>query len=215
MKDEQMCTVLNDYFLSVFTKEDVENVPIPQRIFHGIENDQLFDIVITKDMVQQKLEELNCNKSHGPDEIHPRLLKEFSSVIAEPLAKLFQNSLVQGVVPNDSREANITALFKKGSKIANQNYRPVSLTSVICKQMESIIKDEIIKHFNIFKLINGSQHGFTKGRSCLTNLLEFFEKGTNEIDKGKPFDYIYLDFAKAFDKVPHFHLYFFTSCIVS
>ena len=54
--------------------------------------------------------------------------------------------------------------------------------------MESIIKDEIIKHLDIFKLINGSQHGFTKGRSCLTNLLEFFEKVTDAIDKGKPFD---------------------------
>ena len=134
----------------IFTKEDVENVPVPQQMFHGTENDQLLDIVIKKDMVQQKLEELNCNKSQGPDEIHSRLLKELSSVIAEPLAKLFQNSLVQGVVLNDWREANITALFKKGSKSASQNCRPVSLTSVICKQMESIIKDEIIKHFNIF-----------------------------------------------------------------
>ena len=82
--------------------------------------------------------------------------------------------MVQGVVPNDWREANIKALYKKGSKSASQNYRPVSLTSVICKLMESIIKDEIIKLFNISKLKNGSQHGFTKGRSCLTNLLEFF-----------------------------------------
>ena len=86
-------------------------------------------------MVQQKLEELNFNKNQGPDEIHSRLLKELSSVIAEPLAKLFQNSLVKGSVPNDWRAANITALFKKGSKSATQNYRPVSLTSVICKQM--------------------------------------------------------------------------------
>ena len=70
MKDEQMCTVLNDHFLSVFTKEDVENVPIPQQMFHGTENDQLLDIVNKKDMVQQKLEELNCNKSQGADEIH-------------------------------------------------------------------------------------------------------------------------------------------------
>ena len=62
------------------------------------------------------------------------------------------SSLVQGVVPNDWREANITALFKKGSKSASQNYRPVSLTSVICKQIESIIKDEIIKHLNIFNI---------------------------------------------------------------
>ena len=75
---------------------------------------------------------------------------------------MFQNSLVQEVVSNDWREANITALFKKGSKSANQNYWPVSLTSVICKLMKSIIKDEIIKHLNIFKLINGSQYGFTK-----------------------------------------------------
>ena len=91
MKDEQMSTVLNDYFLSVFTKEDVENVPIPQQMFHGTENDQLLDIVIKKDVVQQKLEELNCNKSQGPDEIHPRLLKELSSVIAEPLLKGIAN----------------------------------------------------------------------------------------------------------------------------
>ena len=72
--------------------------------------------------------------------------------------------------------------------------------------MELIIKAEIIKHLNIFKLINGSQHGFTKGRSSLTNLLKFFEKVTDAIDKGKPFDCIYLDFAKAFDKVPPFRL---------
>ena len=85
--------------------------------------------------------------------------------------------MVQGIAPNDWRGSNITALFKKGSKSASQNYTPVSLTSVICKLMESIIKDEIIKHLNISKLINGSQHGFTKGRSCLTNLLGgFFRK---------------------------------------
>ena len=104
-------------------------------MFHVTENDQLLDIVIKKDIVQQKLEELNWNKSQGRDEIHPRLLKELSSVIAQPLAKLFRNSLVQGVVTNDWREANITALFQQGSKNASQNYRPVSLTYVICKQM--------------------------------------------------------------------------------
>ena len=72
--------------------------------------------------------------------------------------------------------------------------------------MESIIKDEIIKHLNICKLLNESQHGFTKGRSCLTKLLEIFEEVTDAIDKGKPFDCIYLDFLKAFDKVPHLRL---------
>ena len=72
--------------------------------------------------------------------------------------------------------------------------------------MESIIKNEIIKHLNLFKLINRSQHGITKRRSYLTNLLEFFQEVTDAIDKGKPFDCIYFDFAKAFDKVPHLRL---------
>ena len=114
--------------------------------------------------------------------------------------------MVQGVVQNDWREANSTALFKKGSKSSSQNCRPVSLTSVICKLIESIIKDEIIKHLNILKLINGSQHGFTEGRSCLRNLLKFFEEVTDAIDEGKPFYCIYLDFEKAFDKVHHLRL---------
>ena len=70
--------------------------------------------------------------------------------------------------------------------------------------MESIIKYEIIKLLNILKLINGCQHGFTKGRSCLTN--QFFEEVTDAIDKCKPFDCIYLDFAKTFDKVTHLRL---------
>ena len=69
-----------------------------------------------------------------------KVLKELSSVTAKPLAKLFPNSLIQGVVPNDWREAYITALFKKGSKSTSENYRAVSLTSVICKLMELIIK---------------------------------------------------------------------------
>ena len=73
----------------------------------------------------------------------------------------------------------------------------------MCKILESVIKDEVVKHLDRFKLIKDSQHGFTKGRSCLTNLLEFFEEVTSILDGGKPVDVIYLDFAKAFDKVPH------------
>ena len=89
-----------------------------------------------------------------------------------PSRRSLQNSLEQGAVPDDRRDAP----FEKGSKSASQNYRHVSLTSVICMLIESIIKDEIINDLNNFKLINGSQHGCTKGRSCLTNLLEFLRK---------------------------------------
>ena len=101
------------------------------------------------------------------------------------------------------KEANIIPLFKKGSRNKSVNYRPVSLTSVICKLLETIIRyhmmDFLVKH----KLINTSQHGFLKARSCLTNLLCFFEEITKWVDDGSPVDVIYLDFQKAFDKVPH------------
>src|SRR6218665_1050143 len=79
----------------------------------------------------------------------------------------------------------------------------ISLTSVVCKVMERIVKDEVVEHLNEYNVIKGSQHGFTRGRSCLTNLLEFFEEVYERIDEGKPVDVVYLDSAKAFDKVPH------------
>ena len=97
----------------------------------------------------------------------------------------------------------MTPIFKKGNKSDPGNYRPISLTSQICKVLESIIKEEIVKHLDTYSLIHESQHGFTKGKSCLTNLLSFLEDITKSVDDGKPVDVIYLDFSKAFDKVPH------------
>ena len=82
------------------------------------------------------------------------------------------------------------------------NYRPVSLTSVIGKILESIIKDEIAEYLEVHDKVGLSQHGFVKERPCLTNLLEFFEEVTRKLDKGEPVDVIYLDFQKTFDKVP-------------
>ena len=83
---------------------------------------------------------------------------------------------------------------------------PVSLTSIVGKVLESIIKDRLVKHLEKHKLLRASQHGFTSGRSCLTNLLIFFEFVTGELDKGNNVDLVYLDFCKAFDKVPHCRL---------
>ena len=76
----------------------------------------------------------------------------------------------------------------------------------MCKILESIIKDSTVEHLNTFNLINATQHGFRKVRSCLTNLLEYLETVTKFLDEGVPVDVIYLEFAKAFDKVPHARL---------
>ena len=120
---------------------------------------------------------------------------------------LFRLSLQSGLVPQDWREANVAPLHKKGSREKPENYRPVSLTSVVGKLLESIIKDSIVTYLDQYNLIESSQHGFTKGKSCLTNLLDFFEVVTKELDEGNNVDLIYLDFSKAFDKVPYERLF--------
>ena len=111
--------------------------------------------------------------------------------------------MISGDVPSDLKHANVTPIFKKGAKSDSGNYRPISLTSIPCKLFESLIKDGITEHLSVNALINASQHGFTKSKSCLTNLFEFLEIVTSEVDNGNYFDIIYLDFAKAFDTVPH------------
>ena len=123
--------------------------------------------------------------------------------MAYPLAIIFQQSIDQSRVPQQWRTANIIPIFKKGSKRDAANYRPISLTSHIGKLLERIIRDHILRHLDNKQLIKPSQHGFLPGRSCQSNLLEFLERVTDDTDRGNNTDVAYLDFAKAFDKVPH------------
>ena len=112
-------------------------------------------------------------------------------------------SLEEGIIPSEWKEANITPLFKKGLRNKPENYRPVSLTSVVCKLLETLIRDHMVEFLVKHKLINTFQHGFLKARSFLTDLLCFLEEITKWVDDGSPVDVVYLDFQKAFDKVPH------------
>ncbi len=139
----------------------------------------------------------------GPDGINPRLLKELGDSILTPLEIIFQKSLTSGMVPLEWRQATVILIFKKVSKRETGNYRPVSLTSIPCKILESILKDDIMEHLLLNGLIKDSQQGFKPGRSCTTNLITFLEKATLAKNNGKPIDVVYLDFSKAFDKVPH------------
>ena len=123
-----------------------------------------------------------------------------------PLAILFQKSLDEGICPDEWKCANVTPIHKKGDRTEPSNYRPVSLTSQICKVLESIIRDEIMKHLTRNNLLNDAQHGFRERRSCLTNLLETLEQWTEILDEGDCIDVAYLDFRKAFDLVSHEHL---------
>ena len=116
---------------------------------------------------------------------------------------MFNLSPEEGIVPSEWKEANITPLFKKGSRNKPDNHRPVTLTSVVCKLLETLIRDHMVEFLVIHKLINTSKHGFLKARSYLTNLLCFLEEITKWVHDGSPVDVVNLDFQKAFDKVPY------------
>lgn len=201
--DNEKSEILNKYFCSVFTNENLTQMPtIPN--YHT--NSQLCNITFTVEEVLGHLNNLNINKSCGPDELHPRVLKELASVIAEPLSNIFNSSMNSGTLPSDWKLANISPVFKKGNKCEVKNYRPISLTSIICKIMEKIIKDKIVKHLTNNKIISPNQHGFLQGRSCITNLLEMLDECTALLDTGECVDVLYTDFQKAFDSVPHSRL---------
>ena len=198
-----MAEELNMQFSSVFTREDTSSLPVPETKFNGSEGERLGQLVVTPEVVASKINNMKENKSPGVDGISPKILKETVEQISTPLAHEFNMSLQEEIVPLEWKEANIIPLFKKGLRNKSVNYRPVSLTSVICKLLEAIIRDHMMDFLIKHKLINPSQHWFLKARSCLTNLLCFFEEITTWVDEGSPVDVIYLDFQKAFDKVPH------------
>ncbi|GAB0181645.1 mitochondrial enolase superfamily member 1 [Grus japonensis] len=139
----------------------------------------------------------------GPDGIHPRVLRELAEVLAELLSIIYQQFWLTREVPVDRTLANVMPIHRKGWKEDLGNYRPVSLTLVLGKVMEQIILRAITQHVQDSQVITPSQHGFMKGRSCLTNLISFYDKVTRLVDEGKVVDVIYLDFSKAFDTVSH------------
>ncbi|CAM5076950.1 unnamed protein product [Eretmochelys imbricata] len=198
-EDVEKANVLNAFFASVFmNKVSSQTTALGSTAWGGGEQPS-----VKKEVVWDYLEKLDVHKSMGPDALHPRVLKELADVIAEPLAIIFQNSWRSGEVPDDWKKTKVVPIFKKEKKEDPGNYRPVSLTSVPGKIMEQVLKESILKHLEERKVIRNSQHGFTKGKSCLTNLIAFYDEITGFLDEGKAVDVLFLDFSKALDMVSH------------
>lgn len=166
-----------------------------------------FNIQITEEQVRKKLNELNVNKSPGPDLVHARILKEASSSIVKPLFLIYNQSIKLGKIPTAWKLASVTPVFKnKGSKNDVSNYRPISLTSIVSRIMESIIRDGLMEYIKEKNLLSPNQFGFVTGRSTVLQLLTVLDKWTKIIDDGNAIDVIFCDFQKAFDTVPHKNL---------
>ena len=155
--DLEKAEVLNNYFSSVFTHENLDLIPVFNDLYHG---EPLDNFDITTDQVYQRLRELKSNKSPGPDGLHPRILKGAASAICVPLTIIFKKSICTAIIPDDWKTANVVPIYKKGDRNQPGNYRPVSLTSVVVKLLEALIREFLMNHFTKNHLFADEQHGF-------------------------------------------------------
>ena len=197
--DKGKANILQKQFSSVFTREPDNDIPkLDKRTDASIT-----DLFVTEKMVKIKILMLDINKSCGPDDIHPRILIELVDSISRPIVLMCNKTLDEGEIPQDWKRAFVSPIFKKGAKNRAENYRPISLTSIACKIMESLVKDVITIHVRFNQLLSDKQHGFISGRSTVTQLLSYLDMCVESIVDGSVIESIYLDFAKAFDTVPH------------
>ena len=169
---------------------------------------QMPDININLNGIIKLLYNLRPDKAAGPDEIRPIVLRELRVEIAPVIQLIFEKSLATGALPSDWTKANVSPIFKKGEKSDPSNYRPISLTCILCKVVEHIIASNITAHFNKHNILYDLQHGFRQKRSCETQLLQLVEDLGRQLMKGNQTDLVLLDFSKAFDKVNHLKLLF-------
>ena len=154
-------------------------------------------------IVSKFLGKLNPSFSVGPDGLCAFFLKRLKNVLCIPLSSIFEVSFRTSEVPSYWSKAIVVPIFKKGNALEVNNYRPISLCCVSCKVMESIINEALISHLTVNNLISEKQHGFSKGKSCVTQLLLCKNSWVDSINKKENVDVIYVDFSKAFDSVVH------------
>ena len=158
-------------------------------------------ITLSTNEVYNVLCQLDPSKSPGPDEVTTRLLKELALELASPLTRLFNQSLASGQFPEKWKDANLTPVYKSGAKNLFSNYRGIALLSVVSKVLEKCVYSRIYNH--VAPHLNSLQHGFRHNRSCVTQLIQYVHFLASTLDIGGQVDTIYLDMAKAFDRVPH------------
>ena len=189
--------LFNRYFSEQFSSPSNYNIDIDWS------NDSSFNIDFCHRKIRKLLLKINPNKACGPDEIHGRVLKNCAVSLAYPLSLMFKLSYNLGSLPREWKLANVVPVHKKGSKDNIENYRPISLTSLVMKTFEKILKQEILSRTS--HLLDECQHGFLSKKSCATNLIGFSENIVMSINDCHTMciDVIYFDFSKAFDSVNH------------
>ena len=179
---------------------DDSSTPVPML---DIPTTTLDRIEVNSEEVEDILKSLDTSKAVGPDGIHPRVLKESSSVLCKPLTDLFNFSLRKCIFPDSWKRANVVPIHKKSDKSLVDNYRPVSLLSIIGKVMERIIHKHVHNFFLSTNFISPFQSGFSPGDSTTNQLLFLYNSFMRAVDEGKEVRVVFCDISKAFDRVWH------------
>ena len=196
----------NRQFQSAFTREDESDPPSKGASPFS----SMGDITVDPKGVAKLLDGLNVHKASGPDGLNARVLKECSNEISPKMALIYSESLARGDVHDEWRQANVSPVLKNCEKYDAANYRPVSLICICSKTLENILVSKINKHLSLDSILADCQHGFRSQRFCETQLVQvqFVHDIISNLDGAmnrghQQTDLIIIDFAKAFDKVPH------------
>ena len=161
------------------------------------------DIDLQISDIDEAIDSLKGNSAPGEDGIPVLLLKSCKTSLNYPILKLWRASIECGKIPKKLKFGTVIPIFKAGNKCDPKNYRPITLTSHIIKLFEKVLVKKLVKFLDEANLFNKHQHGFRRGRSCLSQLLEHYQLILSGMENGDAVAVVYLDFCKAFDKVDH------------
>ena len=187
--DIEKAIEFNIWFAAQSNIDDCNGTP-PNEIQSLIEN--LEYIVLNEEEVEDVLKIINPSKVSGPDLINPRLLKEASSILKNPLCKLFNMSLQQAIFPSQWKRANVSPVFKNNKPNEVKNYRSISLLSVIYKCMEQCVYKHVYNHLLQNDILTRNQSGFTKGDSAVNQLVNISNEFGKALDSGKEIRVVFL-----------------------
>merc|ERR1712106_779392 len=200
--EKEICKCLVNQYSSQFSSNGTEK-KLDNNIFSNVQDGDLADIQVNEDDIQDAIAKMNANSSAGPDGVPAKFLIKTKETTSLPLLIIMRKSLDEGKIPDIDKLAYVTSIHKGGSKLKPEQYRPVSLTSHVMKIFERVIKRNIMKHLKEQNLINPGPHGFVLGRSTQIQLLQHYCDVLETLSEDTRIDTIFLDFAKAFDKVDH------------
>ena len=197
---EEIANLLQNQFTSVFSDTNASCKVVPDFSSTDFE---FTNVKFSTEDVVSAIDEININSSCADSHIPAIVLIKCKLALSYPIKLLWQDSMEKGQIPSFYKEQTIAPVHKKGSKSLTENYRPISLTSHVIKSFERIIRKKLVSYLENHQLICSNQHGFRSGKSCLSQLLLHIDTILSNGLEGLETDVIYLDFAKAFDKVDH------------